>query len=149
MPRPRPALAHQRTSTAILNGYVHPRVSGYLSALEGRLTDQGAPARAMLTKSNGALTTAGEGRRDCVSMPLSGTASVVIGESCLARQAGESRILTLHIGGTSADFALIVDGEVQFGTDERIGEFPLHVPSVSVSPIGIGRPRPRGGAARL
>lgn len=129
---------YERTSTAILNGYVHPRVSGYLTALEHRLAARNVPARAMLTKSNGGLMTAGEGRRDCVSMLLSGTASGVIGAAWLARQAGESRILTLDIGGTSADFALIVDGEVQFGTDELIGEFPLHIPSVSVSSIGIG-----------
>ena len=129
---------YERSSTAILNGYVHPRVSGYLEALEARLEAQGVPARAMLTKSNGGVMTAGEGRRDCVSMLLSGTASGVIGAAWLARQAGESRLLTLDIGGTSADFALIIDGEVQFGSDELVGEFPLHIPSVSVSSIGIG-----------
>lgn len=129
---------YERTSTAILNGYVHPRVSGYLTALEDRLSAQGVPARALLTRSNGGLMTAAQGRRDCVAMLLSGTASGVIGAAWLARQAGEARVLTLDIGGTSADFALIVDGEVQFGTDEKIGEFPLHIPSVSVSSIGIG-----------
>ena len=71
-------------------------------------------------------------------MLLSGTASGVIGAAWLARQAGEAQILTLDIGGTSADFALIIDGEAQFGTGELIGEFPLHIPSVSVSSIGIG-----------
>lgn len=129
---------YERSSTAILNGYVHPRVSGYLTALEDRLQDRGVPARAMLTKSNGGLMSAGEGRRDCVSMLLSGTASGVIGAAWLARQAGEARVLTLDIGGTSADFALIVDGAVQYGSDELIGDFPLHIPSVSVSSIGIG-----------
>ncbi|MDP0927166.1 hydantoinase/oxoprolinase family protein [Paracoccus onubensis] len=129
---------YERSSTAILNGYVHPRVAGYLTALEARLEDRGVPARAMLTKSNGGLMSAGEGRRDCVSMLLSGTASGVMGAAWLARQAGERRVLTLDIGGTSADFALIVDGEVQYGSDELIGEFPLHIPSVSVSSIGIG-----------
>ena len=129
---------YERSSTAILNGYVHPRVSGYLEALEARLALRNVPARAMLTKSNGGVMTASEGRRDCVSMLLSGTASGVTGAAWLARQAGESRILTLDIGGTSADFALIIDGEVQFGSDELVGEFPLHIPSVSVSSIGIG-----------
>lgn len=129
---------YERTSTAILNGYVHPRVSGYLEALEARLAGRGVPARAMLTKSNGGLMNAAEGRRDCVSMLLSGTASGVIGAAWLARQAGENRVLTLDIGGTSADFALIIDGEAQFGTGELIGEFPLYIPSVSVSSIGIG-----------
>lgn len=129
---------YERTSTAILNGYVHPRVSGYLGALEANLDAQGVPARAMLTRSNGGLMSAAQGHRDCVSMLLSGTASGVIGAAWLARQAGEQRVLTLDIGGTSADFALIVDGEVQYGTDEQVGEFPLHIPSVSVSSIGIG-----------
>lgn len=129
---------YERFSTAILNGYVHPRVSGYLGALETRLASRGITAKPLLTKSNGGLMTAGAGRRDCVSMLLSGTASGVIGAAWLARQAGESRVLTLDIGGTSADFALIIDGEVQFGSDELVGEFPLHIPSVSVSSIGIG-----------
>lgn len=129
---------YERSSTAILNGYVHPRVSGYLTALEERLKGRGVPARPMLTKSNGGLMNAAEGKHACVNMLLSGTASGVIGASWLARQAGQDRILTLDIGGTSADFALIIDGEPQFGTGELIGEFPLHIPSVSVSSIGVG-----------
>ena len=55
------------------------------------------------------------------------------GRLLLARQAGEDKVLTLDIGGTSADFALIIGGEAQFGTGELIGEFPLHIPTVSVS----------------
>ncbi len=129
---------YERTMTAVLNGYVHPRIAGYLSALEARLASRGVPARPMLTKSNGGVMDAAEGKRVCVSMLLSGAASGVIGAAWLARQAGERRILTLDIGGTSADFALIVDGEAQFGTGEMIGEFPLYIPSVSVSSIGIG-----------
>ncbi|RWM13396.1 MAG: hydantoinase/oxoprolinase family protein [Mesorhizobium sp.] len=129
---------YERSSTAILNGYVHPRVSGYLTALEERLKGRGVPARPMLTKSNGGLMNAAEGKHACVNMLLSGTASGVIGASWLARQAGEDKILTLDIGGTSADFALIIGGEAQFGTGELIGEFPLHIPSVSVSSIGVG-----------
>lgn len=129
---------YERSSTAILNGYVHPRVAGYLTALEQRLVGRGVPARPMLTKSNGGLMNAAEGKRACVSMLLSGTASGVIGAAWLARQAGEARVLTLDIGGTSADFALIIDGQPQFGVDELVGEFPLHIPSVAVSSIGIG-----------
>ncbi|WP_296741222.1 hydantoinase/oxoprolinase family protein [Mesorhizobium sp.] len=129
---------YERTSTAILNGYVHPRVATYLRGLEERLAMRKVPAQAMLTKSNGGLMNAAEGRQSCVNMLLSGTASGVIGAGWLARQAGESRILTLDIGGTSSDFALIIDGEAQFGTGELIGEFPLYLPSISVSSIGIG-----------
>jgi N-methylhydantoinase A len=129
---------YERTTTAILNGYVHPRVSGYLTALEDKLASRGVKAPALLTKSNGGVMNAAEGKRSCVQMLLSGTAAGVIGAAWLARLAGEKHVLTLDIGGTSADFALIIDGEPQFGTGELIGEFPLHIPSVSVSSIGVG-----------
>lgn len=129
---------YERTTTAVLNAYVHPRIAGYLTALEERLAGRGVPARCLLTKSNGGVMNATEGKRACVSMLLSGTASGVIGAAWFARQAGEKRVLTLDIGGTSADFALIIDGEAQYGTGEMIGEFPLYIPSVSVSSIGIG-----------
>ncbi|MEM7731641.1 MAG: hydantoinase/oxoprolinase family protein [Pseudomonadota bacterium] len=129
---------YERSTTAILNGYVHPRVAGYLGGLETTLKELGVPARPLLSKSNGGLMQAETGKRNCVSMLLSGTASGVTGASWLARQAGVDRVLTLDIGGTSADVALIIDGQPQFGKDERIGDYPLHIPSVSVSSIGIG-----------
>ena len=62
----------------------------------------------------------------------------MIGAGWLARECGFPKVLSLDIGGTSADFALIIDGEPQYGTGEMIGEFPLYIPSVSVSSIGIG-----------
>ena len=129
---------YERTTTTILNGYVHPRVTGYLTGLEDTLSDLGMPARPLLTKSNGGLMRAETGKRNCVSMLLSGTAAGVTGAGWLARQAGNDRVLTLDIGGTSADMALIIDGQPQFGKDEKIGDYPLHIPSVSVSSIGIG-----------
>lgn len=129
---------YERGTTAILNGYVHPRIAGYLEGLEETLADFGVPARPLLTKSNGGLMQAQSGKRNCVSMLLSGTASGVMGASWLARQAGVNRVLTLDIGGTSVDLALIIDGQPQFGKDEKIGDYPLHIPSVSVSSIGIG-----------
>jgi N-methylhydantoinase A len=129
---------YERTTTAILNGYVHPRVDRYLASLEAALAARGVAATPMITKSNGGIMRAALGRRACVSMLLSGTASGVMGAAFLARAAGVDRVLTLDIGGTSADVALILDGQPQFGTGEMIGEFPLHVPSVSVSSIGDG-----------
>jgi N-methylhydantoinase A len=129
---------YERTTTGILNGYVHPRVDRYLSALETTLAQHGVPVAPMITRSNGGIMGCALGKRACVSMLLSGTASGVMGAAFLTRQAGIDRALTLDIGGTSADVALVIDGAVQFGTGETIGDFPLHVPSVSVTSIGDG-----------
>jgi N-methylhydantoinase A len=129
---------YERTTTGILNGYVHPRIDRYLASLEAALAARGITAPPMITKSNGGIMGVALGRTACVSMLLSGTAAGVMGAAFLARQAGVADLLTLDIGGTSADVALILGGEPQFGTGEMIGEFPLHVPSVSVSSIGDG-----------
>ena len=78
------------------------------------------------------------GKRACVSMVLSGTASGVMGAAWVAREAGHPNVITLDIGGTSADVALIIDGQPQFGLGEKIGDLPLYIPSVAVSSIGDG-----------
>jgi N-methylhydantoinase A len=129
---------YERTTTAILNGYVHPRVADYLGSLEAGLKTRGVPAPPMLTKSNGGVMNADAGKTACVNMLLSGTASGVMGAAFLAKDAGIPNVLTLDVGGTSADLALIVDGKPQFGSGEIIGDFPLFVPSVSVTSIGAG-----------
>ncbi|MEM8663633.1 MAG: hydantoinase/oxoprolinase family protein, partial [Pseudomonadota bacterium] len=129
---------YERTTTAILNGYVHPRISGYLTNLQTTLLDRGVPAAPMLTRSNGGIMNVDAGKTNCVSMLLSGTAAGVIGAAFVGRQAGANNLLTLDVGGTSADLALVIDGAPQFGTGEAIGDFPLHIPSVSVTSIGAG-----------
>src|SRR5882724_8535815 len=74
---------YERTTTAILNGYVHPRVAGYLGSLEAALKARGVPAQPMLTKSNGGVMNVDAGKTACVSMLLSGTASGVMGAAFL------------------------------------------------------------------
>jgi N-methylhydantoinase A len=71
-------------------------------------------------------------------MILSGTASGVIGASYIAQECGLKNCMSLDIGGTTADVALIIDGQPQFATGEYIGDFQIHIPSVSVSSIGDG-----------
>ena len=129
---------YERTSTAVLNGYVHPRVSLYLERLEAELAAAGVPARPLITRSNGGVMAARQGRRDCVGMLLSGTACGVMGAAFVAAEAGVRHAATLDVGGTSADVAILVDGDPQFATGENVGGFPLFVPSVAVSSIGAG-----------
>lgn len=129
---------YERTITSVIGGYVQPRVAHYLGALQQALKDAGVPAPAHLTKSNGGVMTAEQGKRECVQMILSGTASGVIGASYIAEISKLPRCMSLDIGGTSADVALILDGKPQYGVGERIGDFQIFIPSVSVTSIGEG-----------
>jgi N-methylhydantoinase A len=129
---------YERTVTAVLNAYVQPRMAHYLTSLQAALRAAGVPAEAQITKSNGGVMRAELGKTACVDVLLSGTASGVTGACHIARLGGFGHVASLDIGGTSADVALIIDGQAQFGTGEQIGDFSLYVPSVSVTSIGGG-----------
>ena len=129
---------YERTITAVVAGYVQPRVAHYLTAFQDALRSVGVPAEPMLTKSNGGVMTAELGKTECAQMLLSGTASGVIGAASIARSAKSEAAMSLDIGGTSADVAIIRDGAPQYGVGEMIGEFPIHIPTVSVTSIGEG-----------
>lgn len=129
---------YERTLTAVIGGYVQPRVSHYLTSLQTALRDSGVPVDLKVTKSNGGVMSAEHGKSNCVQMILSGTASGVIGAAYVAQMCGLQNCMSLDIGGTTADIALIVDGKPQFATGEYIGDFQIHIPSVSVSSVGEG-----------
>lgn len=71
-------------------------------------------------------------------MLLSGTAAGVIGAGFVAERAGFPRVMSLDIGGTSADVALLRDGMPDFRSGELVGRYPIYLPTVSVSSIGAG-----------
>ncbi|WP_134495287.1 hydantoinase/oxoprolinase family protein [Microvirga pakistanensis] len=129
---------YERTTTAAINGYVHPKVEHYITRLQGALKKLGVLGEPLITKSNGGVMTAELGKANCVSMLLSGTASGVMGAAFLARNAGIDHVLTIDIGGTSADVAVINHGEPHYATGEKVGQHTLHVPAVAVSSIGEG-----------
>jgi N-methylhydantoinase A len=129
---------YERTITTVISGYVQPRVAHYLDRFETVLRAEGVACPLLITKTNGGVMGIDQAKAECVQMILSGTASGVIGAGYLAEHCGFPRILSLDIGGTSADVAVIIDGQPQYGTGESIGDFQIHVPSVSVSSVGQG-----------
>ncbi|HIG14159.1 MAG TPA: hydantoinase/oxoprolinase family protein [Gammaproteobacteria bacterium] len=129
---------YERTVTAVIHGYVQPRVSQYLESLQQALLDAKVNAIPQVTKSNGGVMSAELGRTACAQMILSGTAAGVIGASHVSKLSGHPNTMSLDIGGTSADVAFIRDGQPQFGIGEVIGEFPIFIPSVAVTSIGAG-----------
>jgi N-methylhydantoinase A len=129
---------YERTVTACVHGHVQPRVAHYLGSLQAALKRAGVAAEAMVTKSNGGVMRAELGKVRCVEMLFSGTAAGAIGAGFVARQAGLPRVMSLDIGGTSADVAVILDGQPGYGAGERVGDFPVYIPTVAVSSIGEG-----------
>ena len=76
---------YERTTTAVIHGYVQPRVAYYLDSLQRALAGAGVPAEPLVTKSNGGVMSAELGKSACAQMILSGTAAGVIGASFVSK----------------------------------------------------------------
>jgi len=129
---------YERTMVAILSAYVRPRVDQYLAQLERELGGAGVRVPLYITKSNGGVTTARDARQATAETMLSGPASGVIGATSVCVRAGYRDLITFDMGGTSADIALVRDGQPVYSTDETVGDFPIVMPVVGVSSIGAG-----------
>jgi len=129
---------YERTMVAILSAYVRPRVDQYLGRLERELGEAGVRVPLYITKSNGGVTTARDARQATAETMLSGPASGVIGATAVCVRAGYRDLITFDMGGTSADIALVRDGQPVYSTDEIVGDFPIVMPVVGVSSIGAG-----------
>lgn len=122
---------YERSSTTVFNAYVGPLVAGYVERLQARLR---CPLR--LLGSNGGRQVGGALRRPA-SMILSGPAGGVIGARAVARASGEHEIITLDMGGTSTDVALIA-GEPLASRETLLEGLPLREPMLDIHTIGAG-----------
>lgn len=125
---------YERASTTFLNAYLAPRMRTYLSGLQLGLSDE---QRVFIAHSNGGLMGLERACQHPVSTLLSGPAAGVMGAWAIGRQAGYSRLLTLDMGGTSTDVALI-DGEPSRTGSGEIGGMPLRLPRLDIHTVGAG-----------
>ena len=125
---------YERTSTVVLNAYVGPLIDRYLARLEQSLPES-SPLRIM--QSNGGSISSTTARREAARTLLSGPAAGVVGAAFVARASGFTRIITLDIGGTSTDVAL-VDGRMTETTDGKIGGYPTKLPMIDIHTVGAG-----------
>ena len=129
---------YERTALAVLDAYVQPQVRRYLEGFEAALAARGVPATPHVTKSNGGIMPVAAARRQTVATLLSGPASGVIGAAYVAGEAGLPNVITLDVGGTSAEIAVVEGGRPRSSTSEHIGGVPVMMPVVGVTAIGAG-----------
>jgi N-methylhydantoinase A len=122
-----------------------PGVSTYVTRLRERLTEAGVLAPLLLMQSNGGVAGADTIQHAPALTALSGPAAGVVGAREIAAACGVSDLMTVDIGGTSADICLIKGGQVGLTERGHVGEWPLPLPMVDMVTIGAGG----GSIARL
>ena len=129
---------YERTLTTVANAAVRPVVSNYLSNLRGKLADQGFTGRLSLLRSDGGLMTSNKAEEHPVSILMSGPAGGVTGALWVGKNAGIKNILTLDVGGTSTDVALIENLEPRRVRTTEVGHLSVRASSLDVKTVGAG-----------
>ncbi|HTX63414.1 MAG TPA: hydantoinase/oxoprolinase family protein, partial [Acidimicrobiales bacterium] len=134
------AREYERATLACINALVRPAIEGHLDELEKGLAGRGIRSRLNVARSNGGCEATHSLRARPANALLSGPAAGVAGAAVVAEQAGwgGADLLTLDVGGTSADIGVIRGGSVVLSSEEHVGEFPILLPTVAVSSIGAG-----------
>ena len=130
---------YERSSTTVMDAYVHRVIKAFASELREGLTDLGIQDRTALMKSNGGQVPLAHAADRSVDMILSGLAGGMIAGHFWAGRVGTSRAVTLDMGGTSADIGVVIDGQLQFsGLFEVEWGVPITLPIIDVTTIGAG-----------
>src|SRR5438093_5586415 len=121
---------YERFSTAVLNAYLQPVMGRYLQHLQDELRKAMPEAKVGIYQSSGGLMSIEAARRFPVRTALSGPAAGAIGAIFSCRQSARPDVITLDMGGTSADVALIRNYETGIGFDREVAGFPVRLPMV-------------------
>jgi len=129
---------YERTLTTVANAAVRPVVSRYVSSLRAKLKDVGMAGRLSLLRSDGGLMTSEKSEEHPVSLLMSGPAGGVTGAVWVAKNAGLKNILTLDVGGTSTDVALIENLEARRVRTTEVGHLSVRASALDVKTVGAG-----------
>ncbi len=130
----------ERFSTVCLNAYVGPKVSRYVTRFDEAMKQAGFAHHVQLMQSSGGMATVEAATQRPVNMLMSGPVAGLIGGIWAGKVAGFSNVVTLDIGGTSADIGVAAGGQLRMRhlLDTKIGDYQAMVPMVDIDTIGAG-----------
>jgi len=128
---------YERTSTVTVEAYLRPRVGAYLARTAAEAGRREIPELRIMTSSGGSLAPAAAAVR-AASLALSGPAGGVVGARLVGEAVGSPDLLTLDMGGTSADASLIVGGAPLADGVGAVAGVPLTLPSLLIETVSAG-----------
>ncbi|HXP03737.1 MAG TPA: hydantoinase/oxoprolinase family protein [Stellaceae bacterium] len=129
---------YERTAVTAFDAYLKPVVAGYLARMAADLAAVGVPAPLQIMQSRGGISAAANAAQRPVRLFLSGPAAGVVGALSVGKAAGAGDLISIDIGGTSCDIALVSGGEPLVRAEGVIDGYTIRVPMVDVTAIGAG-----------
>ena len=129
---------YERLCVTAFDAYLGPVVKRYLAGLADTLAGLGVPGVPLIMRSRGGIVSAALAAQQPVTLFLSGPAGGVIGAGFAAERSGVRDFVSLDMGGTSNDVAVVRDGTPLLASEGAIGPYPVRTPMVDVNTIGAG-----------
>jgi N-methylhydantoinase A/oxoprolinase/acetone carboxylase beta subunit len=131
---------YERFSTVGLNAYVGPKVASYVARLQDELETLGVRSGLHLMTSASGVATVEAAVKRPVTLLMSGPVAGVVGGIWAGKQSGYDNVITLDVGGTSADIGLAQEGRLRMKhlLDTKVGPYQAMIPMVDVDTIGAG-----------
>ena len=129
---------YERISTTVLNAVVGPILSRYLGNLTARLADEAFAGALLIMQSNGGVTSPEVASDLAASTLLSGPAAAPVAGMAYVAPHHTQDFITIDMGGTSFDAALVKDGAPSITTDSRVNRHALGLASMEINTIGAG-----------
>ena len=131
---------YERFTTTGLNAYIGPTTSRYIRQLKKTLQEQGYTAKVHLRQSFGGVASAEAAQEKPVNLLLSGPVGGVLGAIWTSKLTDLTNVITLDIGGTSADISVLANLQpvMKHLLDTKVGGYSAMVPMVDVGTIGAG-----------
>lgn len=128
---------YERLCATVINSYVGPSMKKYLNNLKNSLGEMGIE-KIYINHSNGGIMSVKEAVDFPIKTALSGPAAGVVGAKFLADLKKYPSVITLDIGGTSADVSIIRGKELSISKDREISGYPIRIPALDIVTIGAG-----------
>ena len=129
---------YERTVVTAFDAYVKSGLDRYLAEMESDLRKAGVPATLQIMQSRGGVCSAQIARQRPIRLFLSGPAAGVVGAQDVGRSVAQDNLITVDIGGTSSDIALIAKGRPVMRPEGLLDGYRIRVPMVDVNSIGAG-----------
>lgn len=129
---------YERALTTVANAAVRPIVGRYVKNLRENLIKSGVNARLLLLRSDGGLMSSQKSEEHPVNLLMSGPAGGVTGAIWVGKNSGIKNILTLDVGGTSTDVALIENLEARRVRTTEVGHLSVRASALDVKTVGAG-----------
>ena len=134
----------ERSNTVAMNAYVQPIIRRYFGNLENALRKKGLRGPFYAMQSNGGIATFPKAVEAPLTLIESGPSGGVAGAVCIGSVIGETEVLYLDVGGTTAKCSLIRAGNPKLDVEYKLERtrlspgYTVQIPVIDIVEVGAG-----------